>query len=112
MRILLAVLIGLLGLVPGGAAGTTAARLSLDQTAPPVVTGAGFVPGERFTLTASNPRKTVRFTGTVSRSGRLTVKLLRFAIRPCDRAFIRATGASGDRAYIRIVPMCPPPPIP
>jgi hypothetical protein len=112
MRILLALLIGLLGLVPGGSAGTTVARLSLEQTAPPVVMGTGFVPGERFTLTAANPRKTVRFTGTVSRSGRLSVKLLRFAIRPCDRAFIRATGASGDHATIRIVPMCPPPPIP
>jgi hypothetical protein len=112
MRTLLVLFIGLLGLVPASSAGTTTARLSLDQTVPPIVTGSGFVAGERFTLTAINPRKTVRVSGTISASGRLRVRLLRFAILPCDRAFLRATGATGDHAYLRIVPMCPPPPIP
>ena len=112
MRTLLVLVLVLVGLVPASSAGPLAARLSLDQTVPPVVTGDGFVPGERFTLVATNPRKTVRVGGTVTATGRLRVKLLRFAIRPCDRAYIRVTGASGDRAILRIVPMCPPPPIP
>jgi hypothetical protein len=103
------VLVAALALVSVGSARVDAAKLALEQSSPPALRGAGFARGEHVVVVATNPRRTIRREATVSAAGRFTVRLTRVAIRPCDRVVVNAVGTTGDRATLRLVPMCPPP---
>jgi hypothetical protein len=97
---------------PPPAAAAAAPSLRVLDDRPLVVTGRGFVPGERVVVTAvtSLGARIARVRAT--RAGRVTARL-RLHGGPCGAAVaVRARGASGRSAAVAVAaaPPCVPPP--
>jgi hypothetical protein len=93
-----------------GAQGAPA--LQAATVRPLVVVGAGFAPGERVTVTALTSLRMRSVLAKASGAGTFRARLGWFA-RPCGSPFaVRARGAAGSRASLRLpAAPCVPPPI-
>ena len=104
------------GLATNGAsrAGTTfvaTPTLRLVSANPLVVKGVGFAPGERVTVTALTSLGPRAVRARATQHGTFRVLLGRFP-QPCGKPFaVRARGAQGSFAFLRLAaPPCVPPP--
>jgi hypothetical protein len=109
MRWLALVLLVLLLAAPAGSAAVP--RLSVVDVSPLTVKGVGFAPRERVRLVA-----TVDHATRWSRAGAGGAFVLRFsgiAVPSCTAFSVRALGATGTRAIVRVPQLeCPQPPAP
>jgi hypothetical protein len=95
---------------PGAATGSP--RLTMVSRTPLVVRGTGFRPEERVTVSALTSLRTVVVRTRATAGGVFRVRFGSFT-QPCGRPFaVRARGAAGSSALLRLAaPPCVPPPI-
>lgn len=102
------------------AGGTSAAssdrpQLRIVDTDPLTVRGANFVHGEAVTVSGIvrnvTAQRTLRQLRTVrsGAAGGFTAVLRSLDVEGCAAIAVTATGASGDRASAKIMPVCPAP---
>lgn len=107
MRPLALVVLVVLLAVPAGSAAT--ARLTVVQASPLTVRGVGFAPHERVRVTATVAATATRLS-TASRAGAFVVRFTGVVIPSCTGFSVRAFGASGTRATLRVPQLeCPQP---
>ena len=110
MRTLALVVLTVVLAVPAATAAT--ARLTILHASPLTVRGVGFAPRERVRVTATVPETATRWS-TASSAGAFVVRFTGTAIPSCTGFSVRAFGASGTRATLRVPQLeCPQPPSP
>ena len=90
----------------------TGPALRVEETQPFVVRGIAFRPGERVALTATTLLGPKQIHVRATRAGRFAA-IFRLPMQSCGSPFaLRAVGALGSRATLRLpVRACVPPPI-
>ena len=87
-------------------AATSKAQVAVLSTSPVAVRGTSFHARERVTVTVMAQdmgRKVV----TANANGAFSVKFAGVSIKYCEAYFIRAKGARGSLAVLKVIPECP-----
>jgi hypothetical protein len=91
--------------LPAGAARPQRAELRLRSTAPLVVSGAAFGPGETVVLTLRAASLTRALVARAKRNGAFTARF-RIRVDRCSPFTVRAVGTRGSRAVLRATSPC------
>jgi hypothetical protein len=105
MKTVLATTLSILAASFAVAATASGPSVRLVDRAPLTLRGAGFVPGERLTVTISAHGQRTRHPDATS-TGRFTVALQGVSLGACEVLVVRVAGAAGDRAALRLRPEC------
>jgi hypothetical protein len=108
MRRLLPVLVLAALALPAGSAATSP-KLMVTDRSPFTVKGAGFAPHEHIRVVVSANGASTTKWGTSSPGGGLSVQLPNVKLGRCPAYVVRAFGAKGSRALLRVMPECPQP---
>ena len=111
----LAAVICVAGVVASAASPAPVARgsLRLVDENPMTIAGKGFKARERVTVTAVTPGAAPKKVVYASRGGTLSARFPTLQGRDVCVLIVRAAGASGTRAVLRLADrMCPPPLVP
>ena len=106
---MIAFLLALALLVPTWSGHTDRARVTVSDTAPFTVRGAGFRPSEHVTLTLAATNKLTRVV-VADRYGRFVRRVILLKVNEtCASFIVSARGSMGSVAVLKVVPECPPP---
>ena len=89
----------------GSHADTARPHLSVPDTAPFIVRGAGFRAGERVRVVVDASNHAVR-TVTAGARGGLVARMPAVKLGSCPTFTVRAIGNRGSRASLKVVPEC------
>jgi hypothetical protein len=92
---------------PASSAQTERARIRTVDLAPVTVRGTGFHSGERVSVTVSAKASSTKIVAATAVGTWRVVFKRRLA--SCQAYSIRAVGAAGSRAFVKVTPMCPQP---
>jgi hypothetical protein len=87
---------------------TRTAHVTVTSPSPFTVRGAGFLPGERVTVTVAAKATRTRSV-TASTRGNFHLTFWSLSIGTCDAYAVRAKGSRGSTAFVKVLPECAAP---